>query len=201
MQPKSNLPTLSQRMCVILWTVDTCMWVCLCVSVFTKVPESVRGVPFQLPLNDSRAVACIQCRVLRFNFRLSDRGRTVPWIGVCRACHGSGCAVPAVPFTTSHDTRRVVKNREDLSTNLKDEKSLAGCIDYFYFQCQEHYYQYSIVKYHSPLFHKKILPQGLHLATDIDLGLEMNLSKCSLSYQLKKCQDFCASNLMIIHQC
>ena len=27
-------------------------------------------------------------------FRLSDRGRTVPRIGVCRAYHGSGCAVP-----------------------------------------------------------------------------------------------------------
>ena len=73
------------------------MSVCVCAS--TKVPESVRGVPFQLRLDDSRVVACIQCRVPRFNFRLSDRGRTVPRIGMCRACHGSRCAVP----TTDRD--------------------------------------------------------------------------------------------------
>ena len=31
------------------------------------------------------------------------------WNGVCRACHGLGCAVPAVPFTSGPDTRWVVK--------------------------------------------------------------------------------------------
>ena len=95
------------------------MSVCVCVCVFTKVAESVRGVPFQLRHDDLRAIACIQCRVPRFNFRLSDWGRIVPRIGVCRACHGSGRAVPTVPFTTGPDTRRLVKNLVDPSTSVQ----------------------------------------------------------------------------------
>ena len=70
---------------------------------FTKVPESVKGVPFQLRLDDLRAFTCIQCRVPRFNFRVSDRGRTVPRIGVCRAYHGSGCAVPRIGVCRAAD--------------------------------------------------------------------------------------------------
>ena len=76
-------------------------------------------VLFQLRLDDSRAFTCILCRVPRFNFRLSDRGMPcLPRIGVCRAYHGSGCAVPMVPFTSGPDTRRVVKNWVDPSTSL-----------------------------------------------------------------------------------
>ena len=95
------------------------MWVYLCVCVY-KGAGWCSGVPFQLRLDDSRAAACFQCRVPRFDFRLSNRGRTVtriggvpcrgsgcavpstdravpclPRIGVCRAFHGSGCAVPS----------------------------------------------------------------------------------------------------------
>ena len=67
----------------------------------------------------------------------TDRGRTVPRIGVCRAYHGSGDAVPttdwdapclpligmcraAVPFITDPYTRWAVKNRVDHSTSVWD---------------------------------------------------------------------------------
>ena len=93
-----------------------CCYVSVCMCLFTKVLGSFRGVSFELLLDDSRAVACIQCRVPRFNSRPSDRsspphgsGCAVPRIGMWRTadrdvpCRGSGCAVPRIGMCCAVD--------------------------------------------------------------------------------------------------
>ena len=65
---------------------------------------------------DSR-IGGVPCRGSGCAVPPTDRGvPCLPRIEVCRAYHRSGCAVPAVPFTSGPDTRRVVKNRVDPST-------------------------------------------------------------------------------------
>ena len=83
------------------------MWVCLCVCVYKNAGKDA-GASFQLLLDDSRAVACIQCGVPSFNFRPSDQSLPP---------HGSGHAVPVAPWATGPDTRQVVKYRVDPSTS------------------------------------------------------------------------------------
>ena len=105
--------------------------VCMSVCAFTKVPESVRMTREPSPAFSAETLEFLDLILGSRVGGVPCRGSGVPClprIGVYRACHGSGCAVPAVPFTTGPDTRRVVKNRVDSSTtsipSMKDRKML-----------------------------------------------------------------------------
>ena len=86
--------------------------------MFIKVPGSVRVAPFQLLLDDSRAVTCIQCRDQMVLAETLDLILSL-LIGAYRPtdrdvlCRGSGCIVPTGP-----DTRRVVKYRVHPSSHV-----------------------------------------------------------------------------------
>ena len=90
-----------------------CGFVCLC--VFTKVPGNVRSASITLLLDDSRKVACIQCRVPRFSFRPSDRDMP---------CHGLGSAntQPVVKYRVDPSTSRIEVTQNGLKRKLKTAK-------------------------------------------------------------------------------